>query len=247
VHPLFSSRMATLTVDSITASVDSSEVVRGVSLTIRGGEKALLFGPNGAGKTTLLCAVAGLPHVRVTGGRVILDGEDVTPLPAYERARRGIVLAYQIPPELTGVSVSRLADLISRRAGTWEFVQQLVEILKIGHLLGRDAFRGFSGGERKRVEVFLTGLMRPRFALLDEPDSGVDVDSVKLIAHAIDFLVEEFNSGVLVVTHTRLLAEQLGGQATGYVLSDGRLTCTGKALEILRRLEERGFDGACSD
>ncbi|QOJ78697.1 ATP-binding cassette domain-containing protein [Infirmifilum lucidum] len=239
--------MSRLEVDSLVALVDGNEIVRGVSLTMQSGDKVLLFGPNGAGKTTLLSAIAGLPRVRVASGRVLLDGEDVTPFPAFERARRGIALAYQIPPELTGVRVSRLASLIAERYGTHSLLQRLVDMLEIRHLVERDAFRGFSGGERKRVEVFLTALMKPRFALLDEPDSGVDVDSVKLIARAINFLVQDLGAGVVVVTHTRLLAEYLGGGATGYVFNSGRIECRGDTLEILNRLEKRGFDGACSE
>ncbi len=239
--------MSRLEVDSLVALVDGSEIVRGVSLTVQSGDKVLLFGPNGAGKTTLLSAIAGLPRVRVASGRVLLDGEDVTPLPAFERARRGIALGYQIPPELTGVKVSRLANLIAERYGTRDLLQQLAEMLEIEYLVERDAFKGFSGGERKRVEVFLTALMKPKFALLDEPDSGVDVDSVKLIARAINFLVEYFKAGVVVVTHTRLLAEYLGGRAMGYVLNNGRIACAGNALDVLDRLEKRGFEGVCSE
>lgn len=236
--------MPALDVSGLTASIGGREVVRNVSLSLRSGEKVLLLGPNGAGKTTLLSAIAGLPRVSVESGRVLLDGEDLTGLPAHERARRGVALAYQIPPELTGVTAARLAEQIASRFGTRDLIPVLAEILEVEHLLRRDAFKGFSGGERKRTEVFLTALMRPKFALLDEPDSGVDVDSIKLIARALDFIVSEFSAGLLVVTHTRLLAEQVGA-SRGMVLMGGRLACEGGALELLSRLEKVGFEGVC--
>ncbi|MGB9708652.1 MAG: ATP-binding cassette domain-containing protein [Infirmifilum sp.] len=234
-----------LRVERLTASVDSSEIVKDIDLLLRSGEIVLLLGPNGAGKTTLLSAIAGLPRVHVSRGRILLGGEDVTPLPAYERAKKGIVLSYQIPPELTGVKVSRLAKLIAERMGGEDLIGALSNILEIDYLFEREAFRGFSGGERKRVEVFLTALTRPRFALLDEPDSGVDLDSIKLIAEAIRFMVEELRTGMLIVTHTRILAERVGVEAHGVVLKEGRIACSGRASELLELLEERGFDGVC--
>ncbi|MEZ0346821.1 MAG: ATP-binding cassette domain-containing protein [Infirmifilum sp.] len=236
-----------LSVENLGASIDHSEIVRDVSLTIRSGERILLFGPNGAGKTTLLSAIAGLPRVRITRGKILLDSEDITQLPAYSRAVKGVVLSYQIPPELTGLTVSRLAELIAKRFGSEDLVSQLAEMLDIEYLLNRDAFKGFSGGERKRVEVFFTALLKPRFALLDEPDSGVDVDSVKLIAGTLNFLAGKFNTGIVVVTHTRLLAEQIGRTARGFILREGRVVCDGDALELLSNLEEKGFEGVCNE
>jgi len=176
---------------------------------------------------------------------VLLGGVDVTGLSATERARMGIALAYQIPPELTGVSLEKLAALVAERFGTSRHLGELAELLELKHLMGRDAFRGFSGGERKRAEVFLTALLRPKVALLDEPDSGVDVDSVSLIAEALRFMAAEFNSALLVVTHTRMLAEQLRSTAA-HVLIDGRVACSGPPDEILSRIARGGFSEACA-
>jgi len=234
-----------LRVVGLRVEVGGGEVVKEFSLEVGEGEVHLLLGPNGAGKTTLLSAIAGLPRVRVTGGRVLLGGVDVTGLSATERARMGIALAYQIPPELTGVSLEKLAALVAERFGTSRHLGELAELLELKHLMGRDAFRGFSGGERKRAEVFLTALLRPKVALLDEPDSGVDVDSVSLIAEALRFMAAEFNSALLVVTHTRMLAEQLRSTAA-HVLIDGRVSCSGPPDEILSRIARGGFSEACA-
>lgn len=235
-----------LKVEELSASIDNHEIVREVSLTVCSGETLLIFGPNGAGKTTLLAAIAGLPRVKILRGRVRLGEEDVTSLPVHERVRRGILLSYQIPPELTGVTVASLAGLISKRSGTQNLIPELAKMLEVEYLLDRDAFKGFSGGERKRVEVFLTMLARPKFALLDEPDSGVDIDSVKLIGNALKYMVDAFNTGLLVVTHTRLLVELIGKQAKGVIFKNGSIACSGGALELFGLLEEKGFEGACN-
>ncbi|MEM2245058.1 MAG: ATP-binding cassette domain-containing protein [Thermofilum sp.] len=233
-----------LSVSQLYASVDGTEIIKGVDLEVGEGEVHLLLGPNGAGKTTLLSAIAGLPRVRVTRGRIALGGVEVTGLPAYERARLGLVLAYQIPPELTGIPLGKLAAMLAERFGTKPHFEELASLLGLGHLLGRDAFRGFSGGERKRAEVFLTALLRPKVALLDEPDSGVDVDSVSLIAEAVRYMAAEFNSSVIVVTHTQMLASLLGS-VPAHVLVDGRIACKGDAESLLDKLRKRGFGGVC--
>lgn len=233
-----------LAVSDLHASVGGVEVVKGVSFELGEGEIHLLLGPNGAGKTTLLAAIAGLPRVRVTRGKVFLGGVEITGFPAYDRARLGVVLAYQIPPELTGVPLGRLASILSERFGTKPYFDELVSLLELRHLLERDTFHGFSGGERKRAEVFLTALLRPKVALLDEPDSGVDVDSVSLIAEAIKYMASEFNSSLLVVTHTQMLASLLGS-VPAHVLIDGKIACEGDAESLLDRLRKKGFGGIC--
>lgn len=233
-----------LSISQLCASVDDLEIIKGVDLEVGEGEIHLLLGPNGAGKTTLLSAIAGIPRVRVTRGKITLGGVEISRLPAYERARIGVVLAYQIPPELTGVPLGRLAAMLAERFGTKQHLGELASLLQLGHLLGRDAFRGFSGGERKRAEVFLTALLRPKVALLDEPDSGVDVDSVALIAEAVRYMAAEFNSSVVVVTHTQMLASLLGS-VPAHILADGRIACRGEAEILLDKLRKRGFGGVC--
>lgn len=226
--------------------VGDAEVLRGVSLGVGEAEVHFLMGPNAAGKTTFLSALAGLPRVRVVSGRVLLDGEDVTGLPVVERARRGVALAYQIPPELVGVPLRSLAKLVSGRFGTGAYVEELSRRLRLEHLMGRDSFRGFSGGERKRAELFLVALMRPRLALLDEPDSGVDLDSLWLIADALSFVSEEFGTAMIVVTHTRALIEKVGGTAA-HVLCDGRIVYSGAPGSVAGLVEEKGFRGLCGE
>ncbi len=146
-------------------------------------------------------------------------------------------------PELVGVKFKILVVELAKRFGTSEFADRLVDDLRLKHLLERDAFRGFSGGERKRAELLLTVLQRPKLALLDEPDSGVDLESLKLMADAINFLVHGFGSSVVLVTHTGEILEELKA-GTGHVLLNGRIAYSGKVEKILEAVKEVGFKEA---
>jgi Fe-S cluster assembly ATP-binding protein len=239
-------RSMLLEVKDLSVAIGSHEVLKGVNLSAGESEIHYLLGPNAAGKTTLLSAIAGVPRVRVKSGKVVFDGVDVTSYPLNERAKMGIALAYQLPPELVGVSLRSLAKLVASRFNTEMYVERLSRMLSVETLLGRDSFKGFSGGERKRAELFLTSLMRPRLALLDEPDSGVDIDSLSLIAEAIEFIHEEFGSTMLIVTHTRLLMESVSAKEV-HVLCNGGIIYRGPPGEVMGRLEEGGYRGLCAE
>ncbi len=227
-----------LKVEGLRASVAGREVLHGVDLEVPAGEVHLLLGPNAAGKTTLLSAIMGLPHVQVTDGRVFLGEHEVTLLPPWERAMRGLALAFQIPPEFRGLKLSTLLEKVAERHGTTDMMGGVVELLRLDGLLDREAFRGFSGGERKRAELAVTLLQKPRAAMLDEPDSGVDLESVGIVASAIERLARR-GAAVLVVTHTSFLAERLDGEA--HILLDGVVKASGPAREMLERIREYGF------
>ncbi len=230
----------------LTIEAGSRIVVRCAWLRLERGELAVLAGPNGAGKTSLLAALAGVRGYRIVRGRVILDGEDVTDMPAWERARRGLVLAYQNPPTLKYVGARALAEkIVGVRLEASAEALSLAEKLRVDYLLDRRLFHGFSGGERKRFELYLTLLLKPRYMLLDEPDSGVDVDTIKTI---VDVVLDRVREGVgaLLVTHNvytlRILSEKTP-EAKAYVMSSGALAKAGSVGELYKLVEEEGFEG----
>jgi Fe-S cluster assembly ATP-binding protein len=163
--------------EAVSVCVDDRIIVRDVSLNINPAELHVIMGPNGVGKSTLLAAIMGLSHVQVCGGRILFNGVDITRLPSYERAKLGISLAHQVTPTFRGVRFLEVAKAISSRFNTdW---RSLASLLRVEGLLLRDLFHGFSGGERRRAELYLALLQNPKLLLLDEPDSGVDVDTLE--------------------------------------------------------------------
>ncbi len=223
---------------------DGRMVVKGVTLKLKEPGIYVIMGPNGAGKSSLVNAVMGHRDYKLEG-HVLLDGEDVTRLPVYEKARRGLTLALQIPVEVEGVRVSEiLVRVLERFQGLRgrEAVRKAKEILSIVGLpdtiLGRQLMVGMSGGERKRLELARVLAQRPRVAMLDEPDSGVDVESLPLIARAIERLREE-GSIVLLISHQPSLFRYLAPDSV-YVMYDGRIVAEG-GPELIKRIEEKGY------
>lgn len=234
-----------LRLEKLSVEVGGSLVLKGVELATGRREIHVILGPNAVGKSTLLAAIMGLSHVKVVAGRIYFENKDITRLPPHYRSRLGIALAHQISPELVGVRLGMLAEEIARRFGTEDILEKLVGRLRLEHLMDRDAFKGFSGGERKRAELLLTLLQRPKLALLDEPDSGVDLESLRLMSSAINYLVRELGSTVILVTHTGEILEELG-DAESHILLDGKLFHTGKTADTLALIREKGFREAVS-
>ncbi len=234
-----------LRLEDLTVEVEENIVLKEVDLTVGRQEIHAILGPNAVGKSTLLAAIMGLPHVKVTKGRIIFEDKDITFMPLTERSKLGIALAYQIPPELVGVKLGVLAREIAKRFGTEEILENLIHYLRLESLIERDAFKGFSGGEKKRAELFLTLLQKPKLALLDEPDSGVDLESLKLISDTIMYLVNELGSTVILVSHTGEILERLGN-VKSHILLDGKITYTGDVNRALALIREKGFREAVS-
>lgn len=229
-----------LYIEGLRVEVAGRLVVRDVSLRVRPGEIHAIMGPNASGKTSLAYAIMGHPLYRVVGGRVYVDGEDITDLPPEERFRRGVFLAFQIPPE-TMVKTRTLYHYLARRSGvSFTRVMELMKTLGLSEsILDRYLNRGFSGGEMKRSELLQLYLSSPRYAILDEPDSGVDIDGINTAGRVLRELRER-GSGVIVITHIGRVFREVSPDIV-HVMIDGRIVVEGGA-DLLKTIDERGYE-----
>ncbi len=230
--------MELLRIEDLRVRAEGRLVLKGVDLRVGEGELHVLLGPNGAGKSTLLRVIMGYPHYEVVGGKVLFRGRDLLKYKMWERARMGIALAHQYPPPVS-VRLSYLVEVMARR---FKSGGEVLDDLIPRQLLNRLLHHGFSGGESKRVELALTILQRPALALLDEPDSGVDVDAVKVVAKAINRLLDE-GASVLLVTHTGFVAKYLKRVDKAYIMLDGRIKLTGDFDQLFELVMRRGYEG----
>ncbi len=197
-----------LVVDHLKIGIRDKIIVEDANLSVSRGDIVFLLGPNGAGKSTLLRALIGLPIYRILSGDIYFDGEKITDKSMGYRVSRGLGLAYQIPPKLLGVKVIDILSNLCKRSGC--NVNEISSELGIEHLLSREFGKGFSGGELKRIEIATLLAQKPRLALVDEPDSGVDVDSIEIIVKAIEHLIDvsPYRS-IVIVTHTALISKYI--------------------------------------
>jgi Fe-S cluster assembly ATP-binding protein len=243
--------IAALQIDDLHVAVDDHEILRGVTLSVEAGELHALMGPNGSGKSTLANTLLANPSYTVTRGRILLGGEDITALPTDERAARGLFLGFQNPEEIPGVSVLNfLRQAMARRKGIDNFsvLEVRMKLLDWMKRLGMDSRfterylnEGFSGGEKKRNEVLQMAMMEPDVAVLDETDSGLDIDALHQVAAGIaEIRKARPHLAVLAITHYQRLLEHLVPDVV-HVLVDGRIVATGGA-ELAREVEAQGFD-----
>jgi Fe-S cluster assembly ATP-binding protein len=239
--------VSVLTISDLRASVDGHEILRGVDLEVRSGEVHALMGPNGSGKSTLSHVLMGNDEYVVTGGSVTIDGEELLGLPTWQRAAKGLFLAMQYPVEVPGV---RVADMLAASAAAGAPAAGLlaVEAERLAvepAFLGRGVNDGFSGGEKKRMETLQLAVLGPKFAVLDEIDSGLDVDALRDVSRRVEAMTEESDLGVLAITHyARLLTELRPDRV--HVLMGGRVVASG-GPELADRLEETGYEGLAAD
>lgn len=230
---------------------DGAPILRGVDLTVQAGEVHALMGPNGAGKSTLANVIMGHPGYTVTGGQILFKGSDIAQWSPDERARAGIFLAFQYPEAISGVSVVQfLRQAIAARRGLEELsvLEVRLDLMDWMDRLGMDrAFAerhlndGFSGGERKRNEVLQMALLTPTVALLDETDSGLDIDALRIVAQGVRTVRgDNPDMGVVVVTHYVKLLEEIEPDVV-HVLIDGRIVASGDAT-LAQTIEEKGYD-----
>lgn len=248
--------MSVLDIKDLTAQVkraddteEPTQILTGVNLTLRSGETHAIMGPNGSGKSTLSYVIAGHPRYEVTGGSITLDGQDVLAMGPDERARAGLFLAMQYPIEVPGVSTSsflRTAAAAVRgeapRLRQWVAeVREEMEYLHIDPAFNeRSVNEGFSGGEKKRFETLQLALLKPKFAILDETDSGLDVDALRLVSQGINKYQEETHGGILLITHYTRILRYVKPDVV-HVFADGAITLTG-GPELAEQLEEKGYD-----
>ena len=248
--------MSQLVIKDLTAQVKRAddteepiEILKGVNLTLNSGETHAIMGPNGSGKSTLSYVIAGHPKYEVTGGSITLDGDDVLKMTDDERARAGLFLAMQYPVEVPGVSTSsflRSAAAAVRgeapRLRQWvKEVRGEMEFLQIDPAFNdRSVNEGFSGGEKKRFETLQLGLLKPKFAILDETDSGLDVDALRLVSQGINKYQQETNGGILLITHYTRILRYVKPDIV-HVFANGKVALTG-GPELADQLEEHGYD-----
>ncbi len=236
-------RGAMLELRDLAIAVEGKEILTGIELKVGYGETHVLFGPNGSGKTTLLMALMGFPRYRVTRGSIVLHGEDITALPPDERARRGIGIMYQRPPTVRGVSLGQMVAISSRNDLD---LAALADSVNMGALLERDVNHGFSGGEIKRSELLQLQAQGPDLVLLDEPESGVDMENLQLVGAAIrgllqkDLVRRRRKSG-LIITHTGYILDYVEADQ-GHVLCEGTIICSGNPREQLEGIRSYGFE-----
>jgi Fe-S cluster assembly ATP-binding protein len=247
--PLFEESM--LEIKDLRAQVQHREILKGVSLTVNKGEVHAIMGPNGSGKSTLARVLSGHPEYEVTGGEVRLDGKDLLELDPEARAREGLFMAFQYPVEIPGVNnayfLKAALNALRKHRGeaeldAMEFMQLVNERLQLLHvdpdLLKRPVNEGFSGGEKKRNEIFQMLVLEPRLAILDETDSGLDIDALKTVAEGVNAMRHP-ERAIVVVTHYQRLLNYIVPDFV-HVLNDGRIVRSG-GKELAFELEERGY------
>jgi Fe-S cluster assembly ATP-binding protein len=242
--------MQQLEINNLRVAIGDTEIVRDLSLTVRTGEVHAIMGPNGSGKSTLAKVIAGHPDYRVTSGGVLMDGENLLDLGPDERARRGLFLAFQYPSEIPGVTIanflraaaqSRLPEGEELEATDYYAkLYEKMDLLDIDRsFTSRSVNEGFSGGEKKRCEILQMAMLEPRFAILDETDSGLDIDALKVVAHGVNSLRSP-NLGVLLITHYQRLLNYVIPDFV-HVMVRGRIVRSGDK-ELALELEEKGYD-----
>lgn len=246
--------MSQLEIKDLHVSIEDKEILKGLSLTIKQGEIHAIMGPNGTGKSTLAYTLMGHPNYTVTGGEVLLDGENVLEMEPDERSRAGVFLAFQYPVAIPGVTVAnflRSAINSRRRAENPEdkgmpipefrkMLKEKMDALKMDHAFaGRYLNDGFSGGEKKRAEILQMATLKPRFAILDETDSGLDIDALRVVSEGVNALSGS-ELGVLVITHYQRLLNYIKPQFV-HVMMGGRIVESG-GPDLALHLEEHGYD-----
>jgi Fe-S cluster assembly ATP-binding protein len=239
--------MNALTIDNLTVAREGNPVLHDVSLSVKPGELHALMGPNGSGKSSLAKAVMGHPKYAVTSGTIVFDGDDITALGADVRSRKGLFLSLQEPPAIPGVSVTAFlrAAVNARRekpVGVAEFHKMLkAKMSELGidpSFAGRNLNEGFSGGEKKRMEMLQLAMLAPKYAILDETEAGLDVDARKTVIAGIRAAREQ-GTGIILITHDAALAKELGPDGV-HVLSAGRIVASGGS-ELADRIGKEGY------
>lgn len=237
-----------LKITGIHVSVGDKEILHGVDLTVNSDETHVLMGPNGTGKSTLGYAITGNPAYTVTEGDIVFGGESIVDMPVNERAKKGIFLSFQNPLEVPGVTLSSfirsaLEQKTKTRLRLWDFKKKLAETMKLLDMdesySDRDLNVGFSGGEKKKAEILQMLMLEPKLAILDETDSGLDVDAVRTVSQGVKLYRERVHGSLLIITHSTRILEALTVDAA-HVMENGVIVKNGGA-ELVEKINEKGF------
>ncbi len=239
-----------LQIEGLKVRVEDKEILHGIDLQIKKGETHVLMGPNGAGKSTLGYALMGNPKYQVTDGTILFEGENVCQESADKRAKKGMFLSFQNPLEIPGVSLSNfIRSAMEQRNGGkrvrfMDFKKELKAMMEVLQMdasyAERDLNVGFSGGEKKKAEILQMLMLKPAFAILDETDSGLDVDAVRTVSRGVEEYQKHINGGLLIITHSTRILESLHVDAT-HVLVDGKIVASGDG-SMVDDINEHGFE-----
>jgi Fe-S cluster assembly ATP-binding protein len=244
--------MPELEIKNLHVAVGDKQILKGLDLTVRSGEVHALMGPNGSGKSTLANAVMGHPSLEVTEGQILFDGDDITEASPDERSRMGLFMAFQYPVSVPGVTVTKYLRMMMNAHRTErgedeislrEFRKTVEEAMKLTNVPKEFSSRylneGFSGGEKKRMEILQLALQQPKIAVLDETNSGLDIDALNVVAHGVNSVAREANMGVLIITHYQRILHMVQPQRVS-VMFDGRIAKEG-GPELVEQLEREGY------
>jgi Fe-S cluster assembly ATP-binding protein len=234
-----------LRTEDLWVSVGEQEILKGVDFSMNYGEINVLFGPNGAGKTSFMMTLMGFPRYKINRGRIIYKGVDITDKDIYERSKMGIGISFQRPPTVKGLSLKKLIEIISNSDINNEGIREKIEMLNLANHLDRGINDGFSGGEMKRSELLQLMIQKPDLVLIDEPESGVDIENIALVGEAINLLlgkdkVKDKKRGAIIITHTGYILDFVNADK-GYIIIDGRLICSGNPRDILAEVKRHGY------
>jgi len=227
-----------LEIKNLNVEVADRPVLKNINLTIDKGEVMVLFGPNGSGKSSLIKAIMGFDGFAVKGGEIVYDGKVINGLPTNERVKMGLGIMYQHPPKIRGVKLRQISRYLSKDD---KKIETLADRLSLKGLIDRDVNMGFSGGEMKRSELFQLSLQDPDMLLLDEPESGVDLENISIMGQVLDEFLKEKHKSALIITHTGYILDYVDADK-GQVLFDGKLSSVENPREILKCVGQSGYE-----
>ncbi len=238
-----------LEINNLHVEAEGKEIIKGVNLTVKSSETHVLMGPNGSGKTTLANAIFGHPKYRITSGDILVNGKSILQMKTYERAKLGLFMQFQNPVEIEGVNFIHFLrtakeSMEGRNIDFKDFMNCIKKYMKLLNMsdefINRPLNMGFSGGEKKKSEILQLLLLKPKIALLDEPDSGLDVDALKTVAMAVSQAVKENNTGLLLITHYSRIVSHIEPDFV-HVMVGGKIVENG-GPELVKKVEEKGYE-----
>ncbi len=227
-----------LRIENISVKGGDSLILKDVYLEIGENEKLVLFGPNGSGKSTLIKVIVGISNYEIVKGKIFFNDIDLTGLPISKRAKMGIGVMFQNPPKIYGIKIFQLARYLCDNENE---IKELAEKLKVDGFLRRDLNVDLSGGEIKRVELFQVLLQKPKLLLLDEPESGVDIENVSIMGKVLNEYMKKTRCSALIITHTGYILDYIEGDK-GCVMIDGRITCQSNPQKVLEMIKDYGYE-----